>query len=87
MYTSLNLELQKAANLAVLDGLAAYEHRHGWRGSLLNVVANGETIETYRHSDWDDDIVPGDYVHALVTSVSPQYATLKFGALRRGVGR
>ena len=79
VYTSLNLELQKAANLAVLDGLAAYEHRHGWKGSLLNVVANGETLETYRHVDWDNDIAAGSYVHALVTSVTPHYATLKFG--------
>ncbi|HEY1438851.1 MAG TPA: PBP1A family penicillin-binding protein, partial [Casimicrobiaceae bacterium] len=79
VYTSLDVELQKAANLAVLDGLAAYEHRHGWKGSLLNVVANGESLETYRHVDWDDDIAAGSYVHALVTSVGPQYATLKFG--------
>ena len=79
VYTSLNLELQKAANQAVLDGLAAYEHRHGWKGSLLNVVANGESLTDYRHVDWDGDMVPGSYVHALVTSVSPQYATLKFG--------
>jgi penicillin-binding protein 1A len=79
VYTSLNLEMQKAANLAVLDGLAAYEHRHGWKGSLLNVVANGESLESYRHVDWDGDMAQGDYVHALVTSVGPQYATLKFG--------
>ncbi len=79
VYTSLNVEMQKAANLAVLDGLAAYEHRHGWKGSLLNVVANGESLESYRHVDWDSDMAPDDYVHALVTSVSPQYATLKFG--------
>ena len=79
VYTSLNVEMQKAANLAVLDGLAAYEHRHGWKGSLLNVVANGESLESYRHVDWDEDMAQGDYVHALVTSVSPQYATLKFG--------
>src|SRR6266403_2350033 len=29
VYTSLNMDLQKAANQAVLDGLAAYERRHG----------------------------------------------------------
>jgi penicillin-binding protein 1A len=79
VYTSLNIELQKTANLAVLDGLAAYEHRHGWKGSLLNVIANGESLESYRHVDWDGDLTPGNYVHALVTSVGPQYATLKFG--------
>lgn len=79
VYTSLDVELQKAANRAVLDGLAAYERRHGWKGSLLNVVANGESLETYKHVDWDGEMTPGSYVHALVTSVSPQYATLKFG--------
>src|SRR5271165_5334067 len=79
VYTSLNLEMQKAANLAVLDGLSAYEHRHGWKGSLLNVVAIGESLESYRHVDWDNDMTPGSYVHALVTTVTPQYATLKFG--------
>src|SRR5271165_3716833 len=53
VYTSLNVEMQKAANLAVLDGLSAYEHRHGWKGSLLNVVAIGESLPGYRHVDWD----------------------------------
>ena len=86
VYTSLNLELQKTANLAVLDGLAAYEHRHGWKGSLLNVVANGESLTGYAHVDWDNEMAPGNYVHALVTSVSPQYATLKFGAYGAELG-
>ena len=79
VYTTLNIELQRAANHAVLDGLAAYEHRHGWKGSLLNVIANGESLDSYRHVDWEGEIAPGSYVHALVTSVGPQYATLKFG--------
>ena len=86
VYTSLNLEMQKAADLAVLDGLAAYEHRHGWKGSLLNVIANGQSLTGYRHVDWDNDMQPGSYVHALVTSVSPQYATLKFGAYGAELG-
>jgi len=86
VYTTLNLELQKTANLAVLDGLAAYEHRHGWKGSLLNIVANGDSIDDYRHADWDNDIAPGSYVHALVTSLSPQYATLKFGRFGAELG-
>jgi penicillin-binding protein 1A len=79
VYTSLNLEMQKAANLAVLDGLATYEHRHGWKGSLLNVVANGQSLSSYAHVDWDNELKPGEYVHALITSVGPLYATLKFG--------
>src|SRR5450755_1018483 len=86
VYTSLNVEMQKAANLAVLDGLAAYEHRHGWKGSLLNVVANGESLADYRHVDWDGDLSAGNFVHALVTAVGPQYATIKFGPYQAELG-
>src|SRR6266576_731242 len=32
VYTSLDMDLQRAANQAVLNGLAAYERRHGWKG-------------------------------------------------------
>ena len=86
VYTSLDIDLQRAANQAVLDGLAAYERRHGWKGSLLNVVANGESITSYRHVDWESEIRPGSYVHALVTDVAPQYAMIKFGAYQAQLG-
>jgi penicillin-binding protein 1A len=86
VYTSLNLEMQRAAQLAVLDGLATYERRHGWKGNLLNVVANGETLATYRHVDWDSEIHPGSYVHALVAEVAPQYAIVKFAGYQAQLG-
>ena len=86
VYTSLNLEMQRAANQAVLDGLAAYERRHGWRGSLLNVVANGDSLSTYRHADWENAVTPDSYLHALVTEVEPQYATVKFGRYQARLG-
>ncbi|HEY4933507.1 MAG TPA: PBP1A family penicillin-binding protein [Terriglobales bacterium] len=86
VYTSLNLEMQKTANLAVLDGLAAYEHRHGWKGSLLNVVANGESLPAYRHVDWDGDLSASNFVHALVIAVGPQYVTIKFGPYQAELG-
>ncbi len=86
VYTSLNLEMQKAANLAVLNGLATYEHRHGWKGSLLNVVANGESLPAYKHVDWDGDLSAGNFVHALVIAVGPQYATIKFGPYQAELG-
>ena len=79
VYTSLDMDLQAAAKQAVLDGLAAYERRHGWHGSLPNVIADGQKIESYSHPDWIEPIAPGSYVHALVTSVDPTSATVKFG--------
>lgn len=79
VYTSLNLELQKAANRAVLDGLAAYERRHGWKGSLKNVVLAGQSVKTYQHPDWNEPLEPGSYVHALVTDSTAALAIVKFG--------
>jgi penicillin-binding protein 1A len=79
VYVSLDMEMQEAANRAVLDGLAAYERRHGWKGMLPNVVAGGDTLEGYQHPDWTKVIGPGSYVHALVTSVSAGSANIKFG--------
>ena len=86
VYTSLNLEMQRAAKQAVLDGLAVYERRHGWKGNLLNVVANGETLPAYRHVDWESEIRPGSYVHALVTSVAPTYASIRFAEYQAQLG-
>jgi penicillin-binding protein 1A len=79
VYTSLNMDLQRTANHAVLDGLAAYERRRGWKGHLENVLAEHFLLATYEHPDWDDDPGIDDYVHALVTAVSPGAAAVKFG--------
>jgi penicillin-binding protein 1A len=87
VYTSLDVELQKAANQAVLNGVAAYERRHGWKGHLENVVAGGDVLEKYSHPDWDDEPEVGGYVHALVTSAGPGIATLKFGRYTAALGQ
>jgi len=86
VYTGLDLELQQTAQQAVRDGLAAYERRHGWKGNLLNVLANGESLATYHHVDWDAAIRDGSYVHALVTDVEPMAATVKFGSYEARLG-
>ena len=79
VYTSLNLEMQQAANRAVLEGLAAYERRHGWKGGLKNVVLAGQSLKSYQHPDWNEPLAPGSYVHALVTDSTNVLAIVKFG--------
>ncbi len=69
--TTLDLDLQQTANRAVADGLAAYERRHGWKGKLENVIAEGSDLDAYKHPDWASVARPGDFVHALVTRVLP----------------
>jgi penicillin-binding protein 1A len=80
VYTSLDMELQKAAREALLDGLAAYERRHGWRGKLVNVVEQGTPVDKYVDADWDEEVDVGGYVHAVVTGVGATGAQIKFGS-------
>ena len=87
VYTSLDVEMQKGANQAVLDGLAAYERRHGWKGHLENVIAEGYVLEKYSHPDWDDEPEVNGYVHALVTSAGTGIATLRFGHYTAALGQ
>ena len=77
--TTLDLDLQKTANRAVADGLAAYERRRGWIAKLENVLASGSTIEDYKHPDWTMSFGPGDYVHAVVTRVLPMEIHARMG--------
>jgi penicillin-binding protein 1A len=79
VYTSLDMDLQKAARRALLDGLAAYERRHGWHGKLLNVVAEGQKLDKYADPDWDEEPEVNGYMHALVTQVSAVGAEVRFG--------
>ncbi len=47
--TTIDPALQAAADLAVRDGLAVYDHRHGWRGAEKQVeVGASDTPETLR---------------------------------------
>lgn len=79
VYTSLDVDMQRAANRAVFDGLAAYERRHGWRSRLENVLSGDVTLANYQHPDWDSEPEVNSYVHALVVTVSAPSATVRFG--------
>jgi penicillin-binding protein 1A len=82
VYTTLDLDLQKVANDAVLNGIAKYERRHGWKGNLQNVVLAGLDADAYRHPDWAQRVGPGDYVHGMVTAVRSKEVDVKVGAQR-----
>jgi penicillin-binding protein 1A len=80
VYTTLNVAMQRAANQAVRDGLHTYDRRHGWRGHLDNILDdNRGPLDAYVDDDWRGELVPGAYVHGLVTSVDASAATIKIG--------
>ncbi len=83
VYTTLNVEMQRAANQALRDGLHAYERRRGWRGGLTNILeAKMGTLDEYRHDDWGRPVRAGDYVMGLVTEVGANSASIKIGRYR-----
>jgi penicillin-binding protein 1A len=87
VYTSLDMDLQKIANLAVLNGVAAYERRHGWKNHLSNVRSSETALDKYEHPDWDDEPQVGSYLHALVIAVTPGSATVRFGRYRASLAQ
>src|SRR5215469_324027 len=83
VYTTLNIQMQRAANQAVRDGLHTYDRRHGWRDKLPNVLKdNLGNLETYDDDDWRQPIEKGSYVTGLVMSVDDKGATIKIGPYR-----
>jgi penicillin-binding protein 1A len=85
VYTTLDMPLQQTANRAVQDGLAVYERRHGWRGHLLNVLAAGESMESFRHPDWNMPVRQGAYFHGMVVGVLDGRVTVRIGDARLGL--
>src|ERR1051326_3134370 len=83
VYTTMNIAMQRAANLAARDGLHAYDRRHGWRGGLPNILKdNLGTLDSYEDDDWRHSIEKGSYVTGLVMAVDEKYATIKIGTYR-----
>src|ERR1041384_713820 len=83
VYTTLNIAMQRAANLAARDGLHAYDRRHGWRGGVPNILKdNLGKLDSYEDDDWRHSIEKGSYVTGLVMAVDEKYATIKIGTYR-----
>jgi penicillin-binding protein 1A len=83
VYTTLNIQMQKAANQAIRDGLHTYDRRHGWRGKVPNVLKdNLGQLDAYEDEDWRHAIDKSSYVTALVLAVDDKSATLKIGSYR-----
>src|SRR3984893_3104735 len=83
VYTTLNIQMQKAANQAVRDGLHSYDRRHGWRGKLTNILKdNLGKIDNYEDEDWRHPVEKGSYVTGLALSVDDKNATIKIGSYR-----
>src|SRR5437773_11213562 len=81
VYSSLNVDMQKAANAAVRAGTREYDKRHGWRGADRNLVNEDvEEIESVELPDWKLPIRTNDIVPGIVLDFTKNGgATVKIG--------
>jgi penicillin-binding protein 1A len=79
--TTLDANLQEAANRALEHGLRAIDKRHGYRKPKRNVVADGHAIEDYKEERWARPMIVGDVVPAVViTAPKTGAARVRLGA-------
>jgi len=86
VFTTLDPEMQKAANQAVFDGLRALDKRRGWRGRLANVLKDGGDPATYRHPGWARPPVVGRLRFGVVTEASRSGASARLGEYTAHLG-
>ncbi len=80
--TTMDLELQRAANLAVSVGLRALDKRHGYRGPRRNVLEGTdatESVDAFTHPRWLYPIATGDLVPAVVTGTTADTVEVRVG--------
>lgn len=68
--TTLDIDLQNAANRAIDRGLRRIDKRRSrYRKPARNIVSEGLPIEGFRTTRWSQPVVAGDIVPAVVTAV------------------
>jgi penicillin-binding protein 1A len=82
--TTLDVELQEAANRAVDRGLRRIDKRRSsFRKPARNLLAEGQPIESFKSARWSQPIAVGDIVPAVVTAAPKRGAgpaRLRIGA-------
>ena len=81
--TTLDLTLQRAANEALDRGLRRIDKRRSpFRAPERNVLADGQTLDGFRHDRWLRPMAPGDVVPAVVAEVDADAGSVlvRFGA-------
>lgn len=79
IHTTINYEMQQAAQAALQKGLLEFDKRKGWRGPVTTVEKEGATLDNYYHADWNRPIAADRLRHGLVLSSTAREARVKIG--------
>ena len=89
VHSTLDIDLQRAANSAVSEGLRAVDKRHGFRGARRNVLRGDdavESVEAFEHFRWRLPIAEGDMVPAVVTGTTADGIRVRVGPHAADIG-
>ena len=78
VFTTLNMEMQKAAEAAFAAGLRELDKRQGWRGPLRTVDITGPTPPIVTATT-DQALKVGDYREGVVTKVGKDHFLVQIG--------
>jgi penicillin-binding protein 1A len=79
IWTTLDTDIQLAAESALRDGLHALDRRRGFRRPTRNLIKEGIEPDAYRDVAWKDEPVAGQLYPAVVTGVSRREVELRVG--------
>jgi penicillin-binding protein 1A len=85
--TTLDARLQEAANRALTAGLRQIDKRRGFRRASMNVLAQGDTLEGFRHPRWRRAIGEGAIVPAVVTGTDNGRIQVRVAGYRGEIAR
>ncbi|MCY3803170.1 MAG: penicillin-binding protein 1A [Gammaproteobacteria bacterium] len=82
VYTTINSKLQRQAQLALRNGLHAYDRRHGWRGaeSHLELEFTGDDVDQIAFEKLDEVILDMDLIGGLMPAVVTRVEPLEIEA-------
>ncbi len=87
VYTTLNIEMQTAAQKALREGLRKYDKAHGWRGPIGNILKDpSNSLATYTHRGWRNPFKAEDIIVGLIEAVSKNDATVRIGKYHGTIG-
>ena len=87
VYTSLNVELQMAANRAVTNGLHRLDKRRGFRKPTRNLAKEEIALDEFDHARWHQPIAAGDRIPAVVTVANANNVGMRSGKYQGTIER
>ncbi len=84
VFTTIDTRLQQAARTALVSGLKAYDHRHGYRGAEAQVEINQAILEEIDTAQLDETLSEmtdvGGLLPGVITNITEQEIQVYIGA-------